>query len=80
MSQGWDFGPLGVHRGSKILFFKHGHVAYQIDGGDKQNRMQVTFSSYGQTGDLGASSKGQISLTCQFQRFLYQTLCVCSHK
>ena len=26
-------------------FFKHGHVAYQIDGDDKQNRMQVTFSS-----------------------------------
>ena len=25
--------------------FKHGHVAYQIDGDDKQNRMQVTFSS-----------------------------------
>ena len=23
------------------LFFKHGHVAYQIDRGDKQNRMQV---------------------------------------
>ena len=63
-----------------IFFFKHGHVAYQIDGDDEQNRMQVTFSSYGQTGDLGARSKGQISLTCQFQRFLYQTLCVCSHK
>ena len=24
-------------------FFKHGHVAYQIEGDDKQNRMQVTF-------------------------------------
>ena len=58
--------------------FKHGHVAYQIDGSDEQNRMQVTFSSYGQIGDLGASSKGQISFTCQFQRFLYQTLCVFS--
>ena len=22
---------------------KHGHVAYQIDGDDKQNRMQVVF-------------------------------------
>ena len=40
--------------------------------------MQVTFSSWRQTGDLGARSKGQISLTCQFQRFLYQTLCVFS--
>ena len=27
------------------FFFKHGHVAYQIDRNDKQNRMQVTFSS-----------------------------------
>ena len=26
-------------------FFKHGHVAYQIDGDGEQNRMQVTFSS-----------------------------------
>ena len=28
-----------------FFFFKHGHVAYQIDGDDKQNRMQVQFSS-----------------------------------
>ena len=41
MPQGWDFGALGVPRGQ--FFFKHGHVAYQIDGDDKQNRMQVTF-------------------------------------
>ena len=76
MPQRWDFGALGVPRGSKKI--KHGHVAYQIDGHDEQNRMQVTFSSYGQTGDLEARSKGQISLTCQFQRFLYQTLFVFS--
>ena len=25
--------------------FKHGHVAYQIDGADKQDRIQVKFSS-----------------------------------
>ena len=37
---------LGLYpRGSKFFFFKHGHVAYQIDGDDKQNRMLVTFSS-----------------------------------
>ena len=78
MPQGWDFGALGVPRGSSNFFFKHGHVAYQIDGDDEQNKMQVTFSSQGQTGDLGARSRGQISLTCQFQRFLYQTLCVFS--
>ena len=42
MPQGRDFG---VPRGSNNLFFKHGHVAYQVDGDDKQNKMQVTFSS-----------------------------------
>ena len=42
MHQGSDFGALGVPRGSKN--FKHCHVAYQIDGDDKQNRMQVKFS------------------------------------
>ena len=35
---------LGVPRRSKKNF-KHGHVAYQIDGDDEQNRMQVKFSS-----------------------------------
>ena len=45
MPQGWDLGELGVPRGSKSFFFKHGHVAYQIDGDDNQNRMQVKFSS-----------------------------------
>ena len=45
MPQGRDFGALGVLRWSKKLIFKHGHVAYQIDEDDKQNRMQVKFSS-----------------------------------
>ena len=45
MPQGWDFGALGVPRESNNFLFKHGHVAYQIDGDDKQNKMQVTFSS-----------------------------------
>ena len=35
----------GGPRGSKKFFFKHCHVAYQIEGDDKQNRMQVEFSS-----------------------------------
>ena len=39
------------------FFFKHGLVAYQIDEDDEQNRMQVKFSSYGQTGDLGVRSR-----------------------
>ena len=52
MPQGWDFGALGVPRWLKKKF-KHGHVAYQIDKDDKQNRMQVKFSFEGQAGDLG---------------------------
>ena len=38
------WGTMGAH-GVKHFFFKHGHVAYQIDGDDEQNKMQVTFSS-----------------------------------
>ena len=49
MPPGWDFGALGVPRGGggggSKKKFNHGHVAYQIDGDDKQNRMQVTFPS-----------------------------------
>ena len=43
MPQGLDFGALGVPRGVQKI--KHGHVSYQIDGDDKQNKMQVKFSS-----------------------------------
>ena len=36
----------GGAKGVKFFFFfKHGHVAYQIDGDEEQNRMQVKFSS-----------------------------------
>ena len=38
------WGPGGAQGGQKFFFFKHGHVVYQIDGHDKQNRMQVKFS------------------------------------
>ena len=37
MPQGSDFGALGSPRG--VIFFKHGHAAYQIDGDDEQNKM-----------------------------------------
>ena len=37
-------GNLGCPAGQKKIF-KHGHVVYQIDGDDEQNKMQVTFSS-----------------------------------
>ena len=45
MAEGWDLGALGVPLWSKRFFFKHGHLAYQIDEDDEQNRMQVKFSS-----------------------------------
>ena len=35
MPEGSDLGALGVPRGVKKNFFKHGHVAYQIDGDDE---------------------------------------------
>ena len=43
MPQGWNFWALGC-TGGQIFFFEHGHVAYQIDGDDEKNRMQVQFS------------------------------------
>ena len=51
---------LGRPEGQKLFYFKHGQLAYQIDGDDEQNRMPVKFLPYGQTGDLGVRSKGQI--------------------
>ena len=45
MPKGLDLGALGVPRGSKKNLFKHGHVAYQIDRDEEQNRMQVKCSS-----------------------------------
>ena len=44
-AQGGGLLGTGGAQGVKEKIFKHGHVAYQIDGDDKQNRMQVTFSS-----------------------------------
>ena len=38
----WDTGGT---QGVKHFFCKHRSVAYQIDGDDEQNKMQVTFSS-----------------------------------
>ena len=57
---------------------KHGHVAYQIDGDDEQNKIQVKISTLGQTGDLGVRSKGQISLNFGYHvnfKDLYTKLC-----
>ena len=53
----------GGAQGFKNIIFQTWSCGISNRRGDKQNRMQVTFSSYGQTGDLGARSKGQISFT-----------------
>ena len=42
---GVELRRAGGAQGLKKIFFKHGHMAYQIDGDDEQNRMQVKFSS-----------------------------------
>ena len=60
-------------------------MAYQIDGDDDQNRMQVKCSSEGQTGDLGMRSKGQISfnLNCKVnfkEFFLPNFVCVLTNE
>ena len=60
---GVEVWSAGHAQGGQSFFFKHGHVAYQIDGNDEQNRMQVKFSS---SGDLGVRSKGQISLNFDY--------------
>ena len=85
MPQGWDFGALGVPRGGfKKIFFKHGHVAYQINRDDEQNKTQVKFSSWGQTGEIGVRSKGQISLNfgyhVNFNFFIPNFVCVLTNK
>ena len=43
MPQGGTFGPSGCPGGQIKNSIKHSHVAYQIDGDDKQNRMQINF-------------------------------------
>ena len=57
-------------------------MAYKINGDDEQNRIEVKFSSYGQTCGLGVRVKAQISYIIgyyvKFQTFLYQTLYVFS--
>ena len=38
-SRGGTFGRWGCPGGQKIIFFKHGHVLYQIVRDDEQNRI-----------------------------------------
>ena len=65
---GW--GAKGVKKSNIV------HVAYQIDGDNDLNRMQVNILPYDPIGDLVVRSKGQISqdfhYRVNFKDFLYQ--------
>ena len=80
MSQGWHLGALGVPRGAKKI--KHGQVAYQINGDEEQNRMQLKIfilrSNLWPWDEVKRSNIIKFWLPCQFQIFLYQSLCVFS--
>ena len=45
MPQGRTLRRWGYPGGQIFFFFKHGHVAYHIDGDEEQKKMQVNFSS-----------------------------------
>ena len=84
MPQGGTLGRSGCPVSQKILFFRHSHVAYQTDGDDEQNKMQIKCKSKGQTGDLGVRSKGQISLNFDYnvnsKIFIPNSVCVITNK
>ena len=50
MPKEWEIGALGCTGRKKK--FKHRDGANQIDGDNEHNRMQLKFSTCGQTGDL----------------------------
>ena len=80
--KGRELGAPGILWKSKF-FFEHGHVTYQIDGDIEWNRMQVKFSPYGQTGDLGVKLLGRISFNFNYKvnfKDFYTKAFVCSHK
>ena len=69
-------GLWGAGGTKEVKKFKHGRLAYQIDGDDEQNRMQVKFSSQDQTG-VKRSNIIKISVTMSISN---TKLCACSHK
>ena len=79
MPPGWDFGALGVPRGSQ--FFFSNMVIWLIKSTD---RMLAKFSSQGQNGDLRVRSKGQISLNFNYhvnsKIFIPNFVCVLTNK
>ena len=77
-------GRWGAQGVQKFFLFKHGHVVYQIDGDEEQNRIQVNFSSWGQTGDLGVRSKDKyhyISVNMSISKiFIPNFVCVLTNE
>ena len=79
-TRGGTLGCRGFPGGRKLFFSKHGHVAYQIDGDDKQNRMQVFFHPMVTLVTLGWGQKVKyhwISASMSIIKLFYQTLCAC---
>ena len=82
MPQGGTLGRWGAQVGQKK--FEHGHVAYQIDGDDEQNRLQVKFSSRVKLVTSRVRSKGQILLNLDYhvnsKIFIPIFVCVLTNK
>ena len=60
---------VGLRGAQQSFFFKHGLVAYQINGDDEQNRMQVKFRPRVKLVTLGEVKMSNIikfQLPCQF--------------
>ena len=75
---GWDFGALGMPRGSKKIFFQTWSFGISNRRGWQAEQNASNIFILGQTCDLGARSKDHISLTCQLKDFIPSSLCVFS--
>ena len=78
MPQGWDFEALGVPRGGGQIFFFLSGISNRRGWRAKQNASKIFIlgSNWWPWGEIKRSNFIQFRLTCLFQRFLYQTLCV----
>ena len=82
MPQGSDLGALGVLRGVKKKKFQTWSCGISNQGGwrAEQNASKILIlgSNWWPWGEVKRSNIIKFWLTCQFHRFLYQTLCVFS--
>ena len=85
MPQGWNFGVLGMPKGSKFYFFRTWSCGISLichmtmfekifDGDDEQNRTQLKFSPWWPWGEVKRSNTIKFQLQSQFQKYLYETL------